>query len=218
MLRASSSESSTLHTSTTTNLQFATTFSQHSLPRLCSTEYTQQPRPAYVCMPERLESRGKQSLAMGKYTSTLRQWLTPDPTEGCEDCITSRGVEWDARGVMKSCLFCEYAAQTKEKKLVYEDDDVVAFAPAKVSAKQHLLVIPRRHISTVGDLIASDAELLDRMRNVAERILKCHDASKTQFSFQIPPWNSIGEPPQYCCALILELVDACSSQRRRHLI
>lgn len=123
--------------------------------------------------------------------ASFRTWLNTPPKPD-KDPFVVRGVEWDASGAFKSCMFCDFASQTREKKLVYEDDHVVVFAPVKNAAKQHLLVIPRNHISTVGDLIASDVVILDRMRAVAQDLLKCA-SSNTQYSFHVPPWNSIGE-------------------------
>lgn len=129
---------------------------------------------------------------MGTNSSTLKRWVTlPPPQE--EGPIVTRGIEWDAYGIMKSCIFCDYIAQRKDKKLVYEDDHVVAFKPLKDAAKQHFLVVPKQHISNISDLIAEDTVMLDKLRTVAKEILKCQDESALQFSFHIPPWNSVGE-------------------------
>lgn len=119
------------------------------------------------------------------------EYLTRDPPP--DEPIIFRGVEWNVNGTMKSCIFCEYIAQTKEKELLFEDDLVVAFAPTKKAAKQHLLVLPKRHIGTIGDLISGDSPVLDRMKAVAQDLLKCGNASNAQFSFHVPPWNSVGE-------------------------
>lgn len=35
--------------------------------------------------------------------------------------------------------------------------------------------------------------MLDRMKAVAQELLKCEDASNAQLSFHVPPWNSVGE-------------------------
>ncbi|CAN0595674.1 unnamed protein product, partial [Ectocarpus sp. 12 AP-2014] len=121
---------------------------------------------------------------MGK----LYEWLTRKQRP--DDDIVSKGVVWNAGGEMQSCLFCDFANHTKEKELLYEDDLVIAFSPVKPAAKQHILVVPKRHISTVGDLVETDTPLLDRMKEVAVKLLKC-DASQTQLSFHIPPWNSV---------------------------
>lgn len=111
--------------------------------------------------------------------------------------VLSKGVVWNAKGEMVSCLFCDFVQHRKEKEILFEDDLVAAFAPLKPAAKQHILVIPKKHLSTVGDLAPEDSAVLDRMRVVAEQLLKC-DPSAMRFSFHIPPWNSIGETLHRC--------------------
>lgn len=129
--------------------------------------------------------------SMGKISESVSGWFSKDNRPVDED-ILKKGVVWDAAGHMQSCLFCDFANHSKEHKIIFEDDHVAAFHPRKQSATQHILVIPKRHISTVGDLVPDDVEVLERMKAVAEELLKC-DASSTQLSFHIPPWNSVGE-------------------------
>lgn len=131
------------------------------------------------------------SSRMGKFSESVSGWFRKGSQPVDED-ILSKGVVWNARGEMQSCLFCDFAQHSKEKELLFEDDLVAAFAPKKPAAKQHILVIPKKHISTVGDLVEADTAVLDRMKSVADGLLKC-DASDIQYSFHIPPWNSIGE-------------------------
>jgi histidine triad (HIT) family protein len=73
----------------------------------------------------------------------------------------------------EGCLFCRIAAGEIPAKLVYEDDDVVAFRDINPQAPTHILIIPRRHIASVNDLEAGDAELVGRLylaaRELAER-------------------------------------------------
>ncbi|CAN0488882.1 unnamed protein product, partial [Hapterophycus canaliculatus] len=122
---------------------------------------------------------------MGKFSESVSGWFSKDNRPVDED-ILRKGVVWDAAGQMQSCIFCDYATHAKEQEILFEDDLVAAFHPRKQSAKQHILVIPKRHISTVGDLVPGDVAVLERMKVVATQLLKC-DASNTQLSFPIPP-------------------------------
>lgn len=113
--------------------------------------------------------------------------------------VERRGVVWNVDGSMRSCEFCNTASGVGEEqaKLVYEDDLVVAFAPLKSAAKQHFLVVPRKHIAHVGDLFADDLNILNRMKTAGQELLKKGSANLAaedmQFSFHVPPWNSIGK-------------------------
>lgn len=73
---------------------------------------------------------------------------------------------------MDDCIFCKIAAGDIPAELVYEDDLVVAFRDLSPQAPTHILVIPRRHISTLNDLEAGDEAIVGRMVAVAARIAK----------------------------------------------
>ena len=57
---------------------------------------------------------------------------------------------------MSGCLFCQIATGELPSEVVYEDDDVIAFNDINPQAPTHVLIIPRRHISTLNDLAADD--------------------------------------------------------------
>jgi histidine triad (HIT) family protein len=59
-----------------------------------------------------------------------------------------------------SCLFCRIASGEIPASKVYEDDEVLAFNDINPQAPLHVLVIPRRHISTTNDLSATDDGLV----------------------------------------------------------
>jgi histidine triad (HIT) family protein len=59
-----------------------------------------------------------------------------------------------------SCLFCDIAAGRIPSKIVYQDDSVVAFQDINPQAPVHVLVIPRRHITSVLDLTPEDDGLV----------------------------------------------------------
>ncbi|MDH5179391.1 MAG: histidine triad nucleotide-binding protein [Gammaproteobacteria bacterium] len=71
-----------------------------------------------------------------------------------------------------SCLFCKIANGEIESKLVYADDDVVAFHDIAPQAPTHILCIPRRHISTLNDLDEADAQLSGKLLLTARRLAK----------------------------------------------
>lgn len=64
---------------------------------------------------------------------------------------------------MTDCLFCKIAKKEIPSKLVYEDDEVVAFLDINPKAPVHILVIPRRHVEKLSDLTAGDEPLIGRL-------------------------------------------------------
>ncbi len=80
------------------------------------------------------------------------------------------------------CIFCKIAAGTVPAKLLFEDDEVIAFADIHPQAPVHVLVVPRRHIVSLAQAVRSDDALLARLYGtVAElaRTLKLDHGYRT---------------------------------------
>jgi histidine triad (HIT) family protein len=59
-----------------------------------------------------------------------------------------------------SCLFCEIVAGRIPTKVAYKDDDIVAFHDINPQGPTHVLVVPRRHITSLLDVTPADDALL----------------------------------------------------------
>jgi histidine triad (HIT) family protein len=59
-----------------------------------------------------------------------------------------------------SCVFCGIIAGQTPASMVMADEAVVAFLDAKPLFKGHVLVVPRAHVVTLGDLPAPSLPLL----------------------------------------------------------
>ena len=71
---------------------------------------------------------------------------------------------------MSGCIFCRIAAKEAPAAIVHEDDEVVAFRDLHPQAPVHLLIIPRRHVASLGEAVDGDAPLLGRMLLVAKEL------------------------------------------------
>lgn len=69
------------------------------------------------------------------------------------------------------CLFCQLANQ-KTDQLIYENNDIVAFHDIAPQAPIHVLIVPKRHISTLNDAVTEDSLLLGNMMLTAARLAK----------------------------------------------
>jgi histidine triad (HIT) family protein len=69
-----------------------------------------------------------------------------------------------------NCLFCKIAEKQIPSSAVYEDDELYAFKDIHPAAPVHLLVIPKKHFSTLSDCTAADAPLLGKMLALAPRL------------------------------------------------
>ncbi len=71
---------------------------------------------------------------------------------------------------MADCLFCKMVSGEIKPDTVYEDDNVLAFRDISPQAPMHVLVIPKRHISTLNDLNQDDAQLIGQLSLAAAKI------------------------------------------------
>jgi histidine triad (HIT) family protein len=68
------------------------------------------------------------------------------------------------------CIFCDIAEKKRPSTPVYEDKTIYAFRDVNPQAPTHILVIPRKHVSTLNDLTDDDAELVGRLVLVARSL------------------------------------------------
>ena len=71
---------------------------------------------------------------------------------------------------MDDCLFCKIARGEIPARKVFEDDEIVAFHDINPARPVHLLVIPKRHITSLATLSAADTPVLGRMLAVANTL------------------------------------------------
>ena len=71
---------------------------------------------------------------------------------------------------MTDCLFCKMASGAIKPDIVYQDDAVLAFRDINPQAPLHVLIIPKRHISTINDLQDTDAALIGKLYLTAKQI------------------------------------------------
>lgn len=71
---------------------------------------------------------------------------------------------------MEDCLFCKIINKEIPTEFAYEDDDIIAFKDIHPLAPVHILVIPKRHISSVVDLTEKETKLIGKIVLTAKEI------------------------------------------------
>ena len=64
---------------------------------------------------------------------------------------------------MKQCLFCNIVGGSVPATIRYQDDQVMAFDDISPSAPIHILVIPKKHISSLAHVSTQDGALLGHL-------------------------------------------------------
>ncbi len=68
------------------------------------------------------------------------------------------------------CLFCKIVNKSIPAKVLFEDDDVVAFHDLNPTAPVHVLVIPKKHIVGLAEAVTEDALVLGKLLVAARRV------------------------------------------------
>ncbi len=71
---------------------------------------------------------------------------------------------------MSDCIFCKIVSGDIPAQKVFENEHVVGFKDLNPVAPLHVLVIPKKHISTINDIEQEDAELVGQMYLAAKQI------------------------------------------------
>ena len=73
---------------------------------------------------------------------------------------------------MENCLFCKIIRGEVPSDKVYEDDEILAFKDINPAAKIHILVIPKKHITSLANLEKEDEVLVGKIYGVINKIAK----------------------------------------------
>jgi len=72
-----------------------------------------------------------------------------------------------------NCVFCKIVNKEIPAKVVYEDDNYIAFDDINPKMKTHILIIPKKHIERFDKIQSlEDMELVKGLFEVASKIIK----------------------------------------------
>lgn len=71
---------------------------------------------------------------------------------------------------MSDCLFCRIVAGEIPSDCLFSDDDLYAFRDVKPCAPHHILIIPKKHITSLAHLETDDEAIMGKLLLRASRI------------------------------------------------
>ncbi|MGB9642153.1 MAG: histidine triad nucleotide-binding protein [Candidatus Ratteibacteria bacterium] len=83
------------------------------------------------------------------------------------------------------CVFCKISEGKEFAKVVYENQDIIAFHDINPQAPVHLLIIPRRHFSNLLDVDRQNSTILAEMLYVATELARQMKIAETGFRIVI---------------------------------
>jgi histidine triad (HIT) family protein len=79
------------------------------------------------------------------------------------------------------CLFCKIVAKQIPAKVLFEDDDLLAFHDINPGAPTHVLVIPKAHLAGLGDAEPEHAALLGKLMLATRRVAELTGIAQSGF-------------------------------------
>lgn len=71
---------------------------------------------------------------------------------------------------MEDCIFCKIIKREIPADIVYEDEQIIAFKDINPVAPIHILVIPKKHISSLAQLEIKDENLIGKIYTIINKI------------------------------------------------
>ncbi len=70
----------------------------------------------------------------------------------------------------EACIFCKIISGEAPATIVYHDEQVTAFRDLHPAAPTHILIVPNKHIESVGALEVEDEQLMGHLFTTARRL------------------------------------------------
>lgn len=83
------------------------------------------------------------------------------------------------------CLFCSIVKKEHDADIVDEDDSIVVFKDIHPKAPVHLLIVPKKHIASVGDLHDDDALFAGKLILMARDVARKHGIDGYKLLFNV---------------------------------
>ena len=74
----------------------------------------------------------------------------------------------------EECIFCRIVSGQIPADIVLRGERAIAFRDINPQAPQHLLIIPRKHITSLGELASGELITLGEMLNLAHTIAESY--------------------------------------------
>jgi histidine triad (HIT) family protein len=73
---------------------------------------------------------------------------------------------------MSDCIFCKIVEGKIPCTKIYEDDQILAFDDIHPMAPVHVIVIPKKHVSTLMDIDTKSSSVTNNLINAAQKVVQ----------------------------------------------
>jgi len=99
--------------------------------------------------------------------------------------------------IMTDCLFCKIVKKEINADIIYENNSVLAFKDINPQSPVHILVIPKKHISSLNELQEQDINILSDLFKAIKKIVKDFNIEKDGYRVVINTNKNGGQEVQH---------------------
>lgn len=81
---------------------------------------------------------------------------------------------------MDSCIFCKIIDRKIASDIVFESDNVVAFPDINPAADTHILIVPKQHVTNIGEL-KNEGHLLVEIYKTADKLVEDYNLKNDMY-------------------------------------
>jgi len=83
------------------------------------------------------------------------------------------------------CIFCQIVSGKIPSEIVHQDEEVITFRDINPQAPIHLLIIPKKHITSLADLSEADSPLMGHMVSIANQLARQEGVTESGYRLVI---------------------------------
>lgn len=83
------------------------------------------------------------------------------------------------------CIFCKIASKEMDAEIVLEDDEVVAFHDINGRAPVHVLVIPRQHVGSLGEIGDLPDPVAKRLFEASQEVAEKLEVAESGYAVRV---------------------------------
>ena len=91
------------------------------------------------------------------------------------------------------CIFCKIASGEIPTELLYQDEDVVVFRDINPLTPIHLIVIPKKHITSLADMKEDETPLVGKMTKAANQVAREQGIAESGYRLTINSGADAGQ-------------------------
>lgn len=94
---------------------------------------------------------------------------------------------------MEDCIFCKIVKGEIPKDFVYQDEEVVAFKNINPKAPVHILIVSKKHIPSVNEILEEDQVLIGKMFLAVKKVAKDQGVAQSGYRVGINTGKDAGQ-------------------------